>query len=197
MSGVICLFRHKPSIVSQFFERRPPSRRSDFISSVRQAVGPEAMMTPTATHSAIADQLDDGTAITGSDVADHTSPIDQDGRDEASKDEASASTETNCEIHIKAKASTEQPSDRVMTVATSHSHDASVGGLTSSSDATGEEEETTDTDEEQINKERRRDPPHEVVDETDIKRSISRLRYSNKASGFINALQLSPFATLS
>jgi hypothetical protein len=137
------------------------------------------MMTPTATPSAIADQLDD-TVITGSDVADHTSPIDQDGRDKASKDEASASTETNYEIHteIKAKASTEQPSDRVTTVAASHSHDASVGGLTSSSDATSEEEETTDTDEEQINKERRRDPPHEVVDETDIKRSISRLESS-------------------
>jgi hypothetical protein len=60
-------------------------------------------------------------------------------------------------------------------VAASHSHDASVGGLTSSSDATGEEEETTDTNEEQINKERR-DPLHEVVDETDIKRSISRLK---------------------
>ena len=100
------------------------------------------VMTPTATPSAIADQLN-GIAITSSDVVDHTSPIDQDGRDEASKDEALASTETNCEIHteIKAKASIEQPSDHVTTVAASHSHDASVGGLTSSSDATGEEEE--------------------------------------------------------
>jgi hypothetical protein len=137
------------------------------------------MMTPTATPSAIADQLDDSTAITGSDVADHTSSIDQDERDEAAKDEASASTETNnCEIHteIKAKAGTELPSDCVTTVAASHSHDASVGGLTSSSDATGVEEENTD--EEQVNKERRRGPPHEVVNETDIKRSISRLELS-------------------
>ena len=87
MSVVICLFRHKPSIVSQFFERRPPSRRSDFILSVRQAVGPEAIMTPTAAPSAITNQLDNGTATIGLDVVDHTSPIDQDGKDEAAKEE--------------------------------------------------------------------------------------------------------------
>jgi hypothetical protein len=103
-------------------------------------------MTPTATPSAIANQLDNGTAITSLDVADHTSPIDQDRRVKALKDEASASTETNCDIHteIKAKASTKQPSERVTTVAASHSHNASVGGLTSSSDATSEEEESNE-----------------------------------------------------
>ena len=110
-------------MVSQFFERHPPSRRSDFLSSVRQAVGPVAMMTPTATPSAIVSHLDDGTAITDSDVADHISHINQDGSDEAAKDEVST------------KAGTEQPSNRVTTAA-SHSHDASVGGLTSSSDTT-------------------------------------------------------------